>query len=358
MRGFPRQLIMHVERDSEPTAKDCLEIRIIVEAAIAQSRQDLPRCRTPAAIQPERYETGARRAVTVFQGCHLRRRRKLAVLAFQHGRVGCASKPGEWYALGRRRASHRELSHDDAGHDRPAFDVRAERRSIPRQFIPQRIVRRAHQSRRGDGSLKLEMIARQREGDSVAADAKALQWLERTIVVLQQDATGRAIEAEVASLPALRPADRQFPARLDRLAARRRRHEEEGTDRYLAGMAPKLTPRQQAQMGWLDTLPPKFEKMKKIIELFSTHHADETQVRALQRMTDELKAQASQVNITPLADSFGYMGMLLRRAGGHQTKSRGLAELLAGARINFEGACREASTPETPDVEEGEEVSP
>jgi hypothetical protein len=123
-------------------------------------------------------------------------------------------------------------------------------------------------------------------------------------------------------------------------------------------MAPKLTPRQQAQMAWLDTLPPKFERMKKIIELFSTHHADETQVRALQRMTDELKAQASQVNITPLADSFGYMGMLLRRAGGHQTKSRGLAELLAGARINFEGACREASTPVTPDVEEDETVSP
>ena len=74
---------------------------------------------------------------------------------------------------------------------------------------------------------------------------------------------------------------------------------------------------------------------------------------------DKLKAQASQVNITPLAENFGYMGMLLRRAGGHQTKVRGLHELLAGAKINFEGACREASTPATPEVEEEEkEVSP
>lgn len=122
-------------------------------------------------------------------------------------------------------------------------------------------------------------------------------------------------------------------------------------------MAQKLTPRQQAQLLWLDTLPPKFERMKKIIELFSTHHADESQVRSLQRLVDELKAQASQVNVTPLAENFGYMGMLLRRAGGHQTKVRGLQELLAGAKINYEGAVREASTPLTPDVED-EEVSP
>ena len=120
-------------------------------------------------------------------------------------------------------------------------------------------------------------------------------------------------------------------------------------------MAPKLTPRQIAQLAWLDTLPPKFERMKKIVELFATHHADESQVRSLQRMVDELKAQGAQINVTALADNFGFMGMLLRRAGGHQTKVRGLQELLAGAKINFEGAYREASTPVEPDVEEDEE---
>ena len=124
-------------------------------------------------------------------------------------------------------------------------------------------------------------------------------------------------------------------------------------------MARKLTARQQAQVAWLDTLPPKFEKMKKILEMFATHHADETQVRSLQRMLDELKAQGAQINMTALAENFGLMGMLLRRSGGHQTKSRGLNELLAGARINFEGAYREASTPIGPDVEKDEEdVSP
>jgi hypothetical protein len=122
-------------------------------------------------------------------------------------------------------------------------------------------------------------------------------------------------------------------------------------------MAEKLSPRQLAQQAWLDTLAPKFERIKKIIELLATHHADEYQVHGLQRLVDALKAQASQVNITPLAENFGNMGMLLRRAGGHQTKVRGLQELLAGARINFEGACREVSTPATPDVEE-EDVSP
>jgi len=35
-------------------------------------------------------------------------------------------------------------------------------------------------------------------------------------------------------------------------------------------MAPKLTPRQQAQLAWLTTLPPKFEKLARLIELMGT----------------------------------------------------------------------------------------
>ena len=122
-------------------------------------------------------------------------------------------------------------------------------------------------------------------------------------------------------------------------------------------MGQKLTPRQQVRLAWLDTLPPKFEKMKKIVELFSTHHADETQVRTLQRMLDELKAQGAQINLTALADNFGYMGMLLRRAGGHQTKAQGYRNCLR-AQINFEGAYREASTPEAAEVAEDDKISP
>ncbi len=122
-------------------------------------------------------------------------------------------------------------------------------------------------------------------------------------------------------------------------------------------MAPKLTPRQLTQLTWLDTLPPKFDRMKRVIEMLATNHADDTQVRGLIRMLDELKAQASGVNVTPLAENFGYMGMLMRRSGGLQTKVRGLADMLAGAKTNFEGARRTASTPVVADVED-EEVSP
>ena len=98
--------------------------------------------------------------------------------------------------------------------------------------------------------------------------------------------------------------------------------------------------------------------MAKVIELLSTHHAEDVQLRGLSRLLDALKAQAAALSITSLADSFGYMGMLLRRAGGHQVKVRGLREMLAGAKINFEGALREASTSQTAQEEEAGEVNP
>lgn len=116
-------------------------------------------------------------------------------------------------------------------------------------------------------------------------------------------------------------------------------------------MALKLSPRQQLQLAWLETLPPKLDRANKVIELMATHHADDTQVRGLGRLLEELKAQASGLGVTALSDTFGYMATLLRRAGGQQIKVRGLRELLAGARINFDGALRAATTPERePDV--------
>lgn len=124
-------------------------------------------------------------------------------------------------------------------------------------------------------------------------------------------------------------------------------------------MGEKLTSRQQAQLQWLSTLQPKFERMVKLIELLSINQAGEVELRGLSRLLDSLKAQAGALGITALADSFGYMGTLLRRAGGHQMKVRGLRELLAGAKINFEGAVREASISERKDAEdEDEEVTP
>lgn len=59
-----------------------------------------------------------------------------------------------------------------------------------------------------------------------------------------------------------------------------------------------------------------------------------------------MKAQASSLGITALSDTFGYMGTLLRRSGSQQMRVRGLREMLAGAKINHEGALRMASTPD------------
>lgn len=99
-------------------------------------------------------------------------------------------------------------------------------------------------------------------------------------------------------------------------------------------------------MGWLETLPPKFDRLARSIEMLESLQADETTIRATQRLLDELKAQASTLGLTAVGDTFGYMGTLLRRGGGNQLKVRGLKELLAGARINYEGALRKAKTPE------------
>ncbi|MES2125085.1 MAG: hypothetical protein V4503_10410 [Gemmatimonadota bacterium] len=125
-------------------------------------------------------------------------------------------------------------------------------------------------------------------------------------------------------------------------------------------MAPKLTARQQAQLQWLENVPPRLEKATRIIEMMSTRHADDTQIRSLRRQLDEMKAQAAGLGLGAMADGFGYMGMLLRRTGGHEVKVRGLRELLAGVKVNFEGAFRAASTPEAGPEEDtpGEPVSP
>lgn len=108
-------------------------------------------------------------------------------------------------------------------------------------------------------------------------------------------------------------------------------------------LAIKLTSRQQAQLQWLQLLPPKFDRIFRVVEQLSAQQADDVLIRGLARMLDELKAQASGLGIGALADTFGYMGMLMRRGGGHQLKVRGLRELLVGAKINYEGALRSAS---------------
>jgi hypothetical protein len=111
-------------------------------------------------------------------------------------------------------------------------------------------------------------------------------------------------------------------------------------------MTGKLSSRQQAQLAWLETLPRKYERLFRTVELLAVNQADEAQLRSMQRLLEELKSQASQLGLGALGDGFGIMATMLRRPGGHQVKVRGLRELLAGVKINLDGALRAASTPE------------
>ena len=111
-------------------------------------------------------------------------------------------------------------------------------------------------------------------------------------------------------------------------------------------MAVKLTSRQQAQLAYLQTLPPKFQRIHSVIEEMSALRADEAVVRGLARLLDQIKGNAAALSLTGIADTAGIMATMTRRGGGLQMKVRGLRELLGSLKVNYEAATRSASTPE------------
>jgi hypothetical protein len=113
-------------------------------------------------------------------------------------------------------------------------------------------------------------------------------------------------------------------------------------------MAPNLSSRQQAQLAFLQQLPPKFQRMHSIIEQMASLKVDEAIVRNLGRLLDEVKGKATALSLNGLADTAGLMGTMLRRGGGLQFRVRGLRELLGSLKTNYEGAIRSATTPEGP----------
>ena len=118
-------------------------------------------------------------------------------------------------------------------------------------------------------------------------------------------------------------------------------------------MAVKLSSRQQAHLAYLQTLPPKFQRIYAVIEEMATLRADDVVVRGLARMLDEIKGNAGSLSLTGLADTAGLMATMTRRGGGLQMKVRGLRELLGSLKINYEAAMRSATTPEAPAPNEG-----
>lgn len=111
-------------------------------------------------------------------------------------------------------------------------------------------------------------------------------------------------------------------------------------------MAHKLSSRQQAQIAYLQTLPPKFSRIKNTIEQMASLQADDAAVRGLARTLDEMRANAQAMSLGGLADTCGLMATMTRRGGGLQMKVRGLRELLGSLQVNYEGALRAASAPE------------
>jgi len=118
-------------------------------------------------------------------------------------------------------------------------------------------------------------------------------------------------------------------------------------------VAVKLSSRQQAQLAFLQTLPPKFQRINAVIEEMASLRADDVVVRGLARLLDEIKGNAGGLSLTGLADTAGLMGTMARRGGGLQMKVRGLRELLGSLKINYEAAMRSATTPEAPTPDGG-----
>ncbi len=117
-------------------------------------------------------------------------------------------------------------------------------------------------------------------------------------------------------------------------------------------MADKLTSRQQAQVNVLETLPPKFAQMHRLIEEMAGPRPDISVVRRLCRLLDEGKGATSGVGLSSLTQTMGSMGMLARRTGGETMKIRALREGLASLKLNYDGALRTAKTPVAAETED------
>ena len=119
-------------------------------------------------------------------------------------------------------------------------------------------------------------------------------------------------------------------------------------------MAHKLSSRQQAQLVFLERLPPKFQRMHGIIEQMGGLKVDETILRGFGRLLDEIKGNAQALSLNGIAETAGLMGTMLRRGGGIQFRVRGLREMLGSLKTNYEGALRAATTPEGSETAEPE----
>jgi hypothetical protein len=123
-------------------------------------------------------------------------------------------------------------------------------------------------------------------------------------------------------------------------------------------MVPKLSSRQQAQLAYLELLPQKFQRIYSVVEQLASPRVDETLMRALGRLVDDIKGNAASLSMGGLSETAGRMGMLVRGGGGMPMKVRGLRELQGSLKVNYDAALRSATTPEGPGADEPSGSSP
>jgi HPt (histidine-containing phosphotransfer) domain-containing protein len=111
-------------------------------------------------------------------------------------------------------------------------------------------------------------------------------------------------------------------------------------------MASNLSSRQQAQLAYLELLPQKLQRIYSVVEQLAGPRVDETLMRGLGRLLDDIKGNAASLSLSSLAETAGRMGMLVRGGGGMPMKVRGLRELQGSLKINYDAALRSATTPE------------
>jgi hypothetical protein len=111
-------------------------------------------------------------------------------------------------------------------------------------------------------------------------------------------------------------------------------------------MPPKLSSRQQAQVDFLERVAPKLSRIYSLVEQLAGPKVDETVLRGLGRLLDDIKGNAAALSLGNLAETAGRMGMLVRGGGGMAVKVRGLRELHGSLKMNYDAALRSATTPE------------
>jgi hypothetical protein len=108
----------------------------------------------------------------------------------------------------------------------------------------------------------------------------------------------------------------------------------------------KLSAKQQSQLAFLALLPPKFQRISSVIEQMQNPKLDETLVRGMTRVLDEMKSGASQLSMNGLADALSSMASTSRRGGGLQVKIRALRDNLGSVKQHYDMAMKKASIPE------------